>query len=76
MSVSLDASVNALVQQSMSMQSEQLASVQQVKLLKGAMETQEAAVMKLISAVGLETYNSAGQLSQVAATGSQFSAVG
>ena len=71
MSVSLDSSVNALVNQSMAMSQAQSVSAAQIKVAKSAMSSQEAAVLTLLnSAAGLQTYNAAGQMQSVPAVGS------
>ena len=70
MSISLDASVNAMVGQSMAMSQNQVSAVAQVKLAKDVHSSQEAAVLTLLSsAAGLQTYDSSGAMQSVAAVG-------
>ena len=70
MSISLDAGVNAMIGQSMAMSQNQVSAVAQVKLLKSATGSQEAAVLTLLnSAAGLQTYDSSGALQSVGAVG-------
>ena len=71
MSVTLDPAVNALVSQSMSMQSQQVSAAAQVKVVKGIQATQESVIMTLISSVGLTTYDQSGSMQSVAAVGQQ-----
>ena len=74
MSVTLDPSINALVAQSQAMSQSQAAATAAVKSFKGALESQEAMVTKLISSAGLTTYNAQGLSSSVGAVGTKFSA--
>ena len=76
MSVSLDASVNAMVSQSQNMSQVAVQSAAQVALIKDVHAMQESAVMTLISSVGLTTYDRSGALQTVAAVGQQVSEVG
>ena len=69
MSFTLDSSINALVSQAMTMQSQQVDAAAQVKVAKGIQSTQESIVMQLISSVGLTTYDQSGALQSVAAVG-------
>jgi len=70
MSISMDASVNAMVGQSMAMSQNQVSAVAQVKLLKSATMSQEAAVLTLLSsAAGLQTYDASGAMQSVPALG-------
>lgn len=70
MSISLDASVNAMVGHSMAMSQNQVSSIAQVKLMKSATSSQEAAVLTLLnSAAGLQTYDQSGAMQTVAAVG-------
>lgn len=70
MSISLDAGVNAMVGQSMAMSQSQVSAVAQVKLLKSATSSQEAAVLTLLnSAAGLQTYDASGAMQTVASVG-------
>jgi hypothetical protein len=69
MSVTLDPAVNALISQSMSMQSQQVDAAIQIKAIKGAQEMQENVVMTLISSVGLSTYDQNAQMQSVAGVG-------
>ena len=76
MSVTMDASVNAMLGQAQSMSQVSVQSLAQIKLAKGINETQKSAVMTLISSVGLTTYNRSGEMSVVSPKGAKFSAVG
>ena len=75
MSVTMDASVNAMLGQAQSMSQVSVQSLAQIKLAKGINETQKNAVMTLISSVGLTTYNSAGEMSVVPAKGLKVNTV-
>ena len=76
MSLTLDASVNALVSQSQSMKTSSTHIAAQISLLKQSQGTQEQAVMKLLdSAAGLMTYSAQGQAQSVAAVGAHVNVV-
>ena len=76
MSVSLDASINSMVGQSMAMDQLAVQMAAQVKLAKNVHEMQESAVMTLISSAGLTTYDQSGALQTVAPSGLKVNAVG
>ena len=76
MSVSLDASVNSLVSQSMSMDQLAVQMAAQIKLAKSVHAVQESAVMTLISSAGLTTYDPSGALQTIVPPGQKVSAVG
>ena len=76
MSVSLDASVNSMVSQSMSMDQLAVQMAAQIKLAKSVHAVQESAVMTLISSAGLTTYDPSGALQTIVPPGQKVSAVG
>ena len=76
MSVTLDASVNALINQSQAMKTSSTHIAAQVSLVKQSQSTQEQAVMKLLdSAAGLMTYSAQGVAQSVPAVGTQVNVV-
>lgn len=76
MSVSLDSSVNSLVERSMAMNQLAVQTAAQVELAKDVHSMQENAIMTLISSVGLTTYDRSGSIQTVAPTGQQLNAIG
>ena len=76
MSVSLDASVNGMVSQSMSMNQLAVQMAAQVKLAKSVHAMQESVVMTLISSAGLTTYDQSGAMQTVVPPGQKVNAVG
>lgn len=75
MSITMDASVNAMLGQAQAMSQINVQTLAQVKLAKGVNEMQKNAVMTLISSAGLATYNSAGEMSVVPAKGLKVNAI-
>jgi hypothetical protein len=76
MSITLDASVNALIQQSQAMKTSSTHIKAQVSLVKQSQSSQEQAVMKLLdSAAGLMTYGAQGGVQSVPAVGTQVNVV-
>ena len=76
MSVTMDASVNAMLGQAQSMSQVSVATIAQVKLAKGVNDMHKNAVMTLISSAGLETYSRSGTMNIVPAKGQHIQAVG
>ena len=67
----IDPSINALVSQSQKLQQQNVQALAQIKLFKGAIETQGEAVLKLIDQSGLQTYTRNGEIQSVPAVGTQ-----
>jgi hypothetical protein len=76
MSITMDASVNAMLGQAQAMSQVSVQTVAQVKLAKGVNEMQKNAVMTLISSAGLETYSRTGNMNVVPQKGRYVEAVG
>lgn len=76
MSITMDASVNAMLGQAQAMSQANLEAIAQVKLAKGVHEMQKSAVMTLISSAGLTTYTAAGEMNVIPAKGQHIQAIG
>ena len=76
MSVTMDASVNAMLGQSQAMSQVNVQTVAQIKLTKGVNDMHKDAVMTLISSAGLETYSRSGTMNVVPQKGRYVEAVG
>ena len=73
--ITMDASVNAMLGQAQAMSQVDLATIAQVKLVKGVNEMQKNAVMTLISSAGLSTYSANGEMNVVPAKGQQVNTI-
>ena len=76
MSVTMDASVNAMLGQASSMSQVSVETIAQIKLAKGVNDMHKNTVMTLISSAGLETYSRSGTMNVVPAKGQYVQAVG